>query len=132
MEPYLNHMIDEEQKIMAANPLHPRTKHDSLVKMKNNHRENVRILTEAIANKSQDAVRLEDIAKYRDQLFQLKHTGAQFRQMLHVSQSAQSKLFQHWLRDPIDLNRTTGPLAFAASNASSGKQKKKSARKWFF
>src|SRR5699024_7710877 len=103
-----------EQKKMSAIDNYPRTAYDSLVKMKETHRENVRILTEAIKNKAHENVRIEDITKFRDQLFALKHSGPQFRQILDVTKSAQQKHFQHWERDPLDFCKKTGPLALSS------------------
>ena len=99
---------------MVAIDNYPRTAYDWLVKMKDTLRENVRILFAALKSKSQDKVCIEDIGKLRDQLFQLKHSGAQFRKMLSVNFSTHEKLFQHWERDPIEFNKKTGPLAFVS------------------
>src|SRR5699024_10854553 len=84
IEPYLDLLMDEEMKKSSAVSGYPRTVYESLAKMKETHQESVRILTEAINNQSHENVRIEDIYKYRDQLFQLKHSGPQFQQMMQT------------------------------------------------
>ena len=117
--PYLNLMIDEEEKKMASISNYPRTAYEWLFKMKGTHRENVGILTNNIKNISLDNVRIEDTFKLRDQLFQLKHSGPQFRKMLDATKSAHNKNFQHWERDALHFRKTTGPLAVASRNLRS-------------
>jgi len=111
----MNLLIDEEQKKMAAVDNYPRTAYDSLVKMKNTHRENVRILTEAINSKSCNSARIEDIDNYVEELLRLKHSGPQFAQMLAITKNVQKRHFEHFQLPPVDFSRKTGAFAQATN-----------------
>ena len=89
IEPYLDMQIEEENQKMHSIKGYPRMMYDALVKMKETHQESVNILTKAIENQSHEEVKLEDIELYRDQLYALKHSGPQFRQMISVTNQTQ-------------------------------------------
>src|SRR5699024_9386266 len=64
---------------------------DNLEQMKRKHMEEVRMLMEAIDNGSQEKIRVEDVPKYREELFQLKHCGPAFKQMCAKAKSIREK-----------------------------------------
>lgn len=53
--------------------------------MKQSHQEGVKFLADAIKSCSHETVRIDDVPSLRDQLTGLKHTGAQFQQMLSTN-----------------------------------------------
>ena len=71
--------------------------------MKETHRQNVRILIEAIDRKSAAAISLDDIYKFRQELLNLKHSGPQLQQMLDTTASVMNKEFL-WQRKDEKIN----------------------------
>ena len=55
--------------------------------MKRKHKEEVRMLMDAMKNKSQEKIQVEDVPKYHAELLQLKHCGPMFKQMLEKAKS---------------------------------------------
>jgi hypothetical protein len=76
----------------------------------------VKVLTEAIRNKSQEEVKIEDIHKFRNQLLHLKHSGSQFSQMLDTFQLVRERALGYRERpglnpsDYSDENSFTGTI----------------------
>jgi len=96
-------LIEEEQKKIKSIPNYSKGAFDSLNDMKRAHRESVKFLTQAIANKSQENVRIDDVIRLRDQLMALKHTGTQFRQMIELNVHEKQKEFKYQEKIALEL-----------------------------
>ena len=81
---YLDLLISEERK--KENP-----QTDGLEEIKRKHKDEVRMLMDAMKNKSQEKIQVEDVPKYHAELLQLKHCGPAFKQMLEKAKSIREK-----------------------------------------
>ena len=81
---YLDLLISEERK--KENP-----QTDGLEEIKRKHKDEVRMLMDAIKNKFQKKIQLEDVPKYHAELLQLNHCGPVFKQMLEKAESIRVK-----------------------------------------
>lgn len=72
--------------------------------MKESHQQSVKILTNAIKTKSHQEVAINDIYKFRDQLFNLKHSGPQFRQILNAAKWAKENEFKMMKEQKLDFS----------------------------
>lgn len=115
IEPYLDLLIEEEEKKRTAFASYQDKGEKSLIKMKQEHQRTVQALLEAMnqskANTTNttatptkhQSVSIKDVSKYCDQLVALKHTGKQFRQMMETNILSKQREFQYMEKLGLDL-----------------------------